>query len=78
MEDPENMRRSMRAAMDPEYMRAMMQQQDRAMANITSHPEGFNALRRAHNEIGAPMLEVKRNVHTDYIPYENRTVPLTY
>merc|ERR1711907_613469 len=56
LEDPELMRRSMRAAADPNYMRAMMEQQDRAMSNIQSQPGGFNALRRMHSELQEPML----------------------
>lgn len=60
LQDPELLRRSMRAAADPEYMRAMMEQRDRAMNNIQSQPGGFNALRRLHSEIQEPMLEASQ------------------
>lgn len=41
-------------------MQALMQQQmrnaDRAMTNIESHPEGFNALRRVYESIQVRLL----------------------
>ena len=59
MEDPENLRRSMQAAMDPDYMRAMMQQRDRAMNNLSSSSRGYNALQRHHDEISGPLMEAQ-------------------
>ena len=41
----------MQAATNPEIMREMTRNNDRTMANIESHPEGFNMLRRMYNEV---------------------------
>ena len=46
MQDPNLMRQAMQAAGNPAMMRQMLQQNDRAMANINAMPGGFNALRR--------------------------------
>merc|ERR1719247_2935574 len=59
MQDPENIRRSMQAATDPDYMRAMMQQRDRQMSNISSSSRGYNALQRHHDEISGPLQDAQ-------------------
>ena len=38
-------------------MREQMRNQDRTMANIESHPEGFNALRRMYENLQAPLMD---------------------
>ena len=37
-------------------MREQMRSQDRTMANIESHPEGFNALRRMYENFQEPLM----------------------
>lgn len=37
-------------------MREQMRNQDRTMANIESHPEGFNALRRMYENFQEPLM----------------------
>ncbi|ETW07053.1 hypothetical protein H310_03132 [Aphanomyces invadans] len=56
MNDPELLRRSMEAMRNPAAMREMMRNQDTALRNIESHPEGFNALRRMYTEVQEPLL----------------------
>ena len=38
-------------------MREQMRNQDRTMANIESHPEGFNALRRMYENFQEPLMD---------------------
>jgi ubiquilin len=38
-------------------MREQMRSQDRTMANIESHPEGFNALRRMYENFQEPLMD---------------------
>lgn len=38
-------------------MREMMRTTDRSMANIESHPEGFNALRSMYENIQEPLMD---------------------
>lgn len=57
MQDPEMLRRAMQAATNPEIMREMTRNNDRTMANIEAHPEGFNMLRRMYNEVQEPMMD---------------------
>ena len=61
LSDPETMRQSMRMASNPELMREMMRNQDRALNNISSHPEGFNALRRMYTDVQEPLYEASIN-----------------
>ena len=42
------LRQSMQMAANPALMQEMMRNNDRAMANLSNRPEGFNALRRAY------------------------------
>jgi ubiquilin len=43
-------------ARNPELMREMMRNTDRAMSNIENHPEGFNLLRRMYTNVQEPMM----------------------
>jgi ubiquilin len=57
LEDPELLRRAMQAATNPEIAREMTRSNDRTMANIGSHPAGFNMLRRMYDEMQEPMMD---------------------
>jgi ubiquilin len=46
----------MEMARNPELMREMMRNTDRAMSNIESHPEGFNLLRQMYTNVQEPMM----------------------
>lgn len=46
----------MQMATNPELMREMMRNTDRAMSNIENHPEGFNLLRRMYTNVQEPMM----------------------
>ncbi|CAI5733872.1 unnamed protein product [Peronospora destructor] len=57
MNDPELLRQSMEAMRNPVAMREMMRNQDTALRNIESHPEGFNALRRMYHDVQEPLMD---------------------
>jgi len=57
LNDPETMRQAMQAASNPEVYQEMLRNQDRALANISNMPGGFNALSRMYNQVQAPMEE---------------------
>jgi ubiquilin len=61
LNDPAIIRQSMEIARNPELMREMMRNTDRAMSNIEAHPEGFNALRRMYENIQEPMMDASSN-----------------
>ncbi|XP_073270587.1 ubiquitin domain-containing protein DSK2b-like isoform X2 [Primulina huaijiensis] len=50
------LRQTLEAARNPELMREMMRNTDRAMSNIESSPEGFNMLRRMYENVQEPFL----------------------
>lgn len=54
--DPATLRQTMEAARNPELMREMTRNTDRAMSNIESSPEGFNMLRRMYENVQEPFL----------------------
>ncbi|KAL0380611.1 UNVERIFIED_CONTAM: Ubiquitin domain-containing protein DSK2b [Sesamum angustifolium] len=56
LNDPGTLRQTMEAARNPELMREMMRNTDRAMSNIESTPEGFNMLRRMYENVQGPFL----------------------
>ncbi len=56
LNDPETIRRTLEVARNPELMREQMRLSDRAFANIESHPEGFNAMARMHQDVSEPMM----------------------
>ncbi|KAI3665274.1 hypothetical protein L6452_43898 [Arctium lappa] len=56
LNDPAILRQTMEAARNPELMREMMRNTDRAMSNIESSPEGFNMLRRMYENVQEPFL----------------------
>ncbi|XP_054809601.1 ubiquitin domain-containing protein DSK2b-like isoform X2 [Prosopis cineraria] len=56
LNDPSTLRQTLEAARNPEIMREMMRNTDRAMSNIESSPEGFNMLRRMYANVQEPFL----------------------
>lgn len=56
LNDPGILRQTLDAARNPELMREMMRNTDRAMSNIESTPEGFNMLRRMYENVQEPFL----------------------
>ncbi|XP_052196713.1 ubiquitin domain-containing protein DSK2b-like isoform X2 [Diospyros lotus] len=56
LNDPNTLRQTLEAARNPELMREMMRNTDRAMSNIESSPEGFNMLRRMYENVQEPFL----------------------
>ncbi len=75
LSDPETMRQTMRMATNPEFRREMMRNQDRAINNIQSHPEGFNALRRMYTEVQEPLYEASMNAANARNPFGNPVTP---
>merc|ERR1719316_1823216 len=55
LEDPETLQQSMRMMANPELMREMTRNADRAIGNLDALPGGHNALRRAHEEFADPL-----------------------
>lgn len=51
------MREQMQMALNPSLRREHMRNADRAISNIESHPEGFNALRRMYENVQEPLLD---------------------
>lgn len=56
LNDPSTLRQTLEAARNPELMREMMRNTDRAMSNIEATPEGFNMLRRMYETVQEPFL----------------------
>lgn len=55
MSDPSFLRQSMEMMRNPELMREMQRNNDRALSNIEAIPGGFNHLRRMYSTIQEPM-----------------------
>ncbi|PWA42195.1 ubiquitin domain-containing protein DSK2a [Artemisia annua] len=60
LNDPVILRQTPEAARNPELMREMMMNTDRAMSNIESSPEGFNMLRRMYANVQELFLNATR------------------
>ncbi|KAL2456466.1 Ubiquitin domain-containing protein DSK2b [Forsythia ovata] len=56
LNDPSILRQTLETARNPELLREMMRNTDRAMSNIESSPEGFNMLRRMYEDVQEPFL----------------------
>lgn len=56
LNDPGTLRQTLEAARNPELMREMMRNTDRAMSNIEATPEGFNMLRRMYENVQEPFM----------------------
>jgi ubiquilin len=64
LNDPELMRQTMEAASNPERMRQMMVQHDRALQNIEAMPGGFNALSRLKEKTKTKKTKTKTKTKT--------------
>ena len=62
MNDPDFLQQSMEAMRNPNVMREMMRNTDRAMSNIESLPGGSAALHKLYNEVQAPLFEASQNI----------------
>merc|ERR1719238_474085 len=58
LNDPAVLRQSLEMARNPQLMREMMRNTDRAMSNIEAHPEGFNMLRRLYTNVQQPLSQL--------------------
>ncbi|XP_012469222.1 ubiquitin domain-containing protein DSK2b isoform X2 [Gossypium raimondii] len=56
LNDPSVLLQTFEAARNPELMREVIRNTDRAMSNIESSPEGFNMLRRMYETVQEPLL----------------------
>ncbi|KAI3949732.1 hypothetical protein MKX01_040949 [Papaver californicum] len=56
LNNPSTLRQTLETARNPELMREMMRNTDRAMSNIESSPEGFNMLRRMYETVQEPLM----------------------
>ncbi|CAG8485978.1 739_t:CDS:10 [Paraglomus occultum] len=59
--DPSFIRQTMDMARNPELMREMMRNNDRALANLETIPGGFNHLRRMYHTLQEPLDSAGRN-----------------
>ncbi|RIA92766.1 hypothetical protein C1645_763979 [Glomus cerebriforme] len=59
--DPSFIRQTMDMARNPELMREMMRNNDRALANLETIPGGFNHLRRMYHTLQEPLESAGRN-----------------
>lgn len=60
--DPATFRQMMQMARNPSLMNEMMRNTDRQMANIEMMPGGFDALRRMHENIQAPLMDATQGL----------------
>ncbi|GMI74423.1 hypothetical protein like AT2G17200 [Hibiscus trionum] len=72
LNDPSILRQTLEAERNPELMREMLRNTDRAMSNIEASPEGFNMLRRMYENIQEPLLNAATMAGTNvYSPGSN-------
>merc|ERR1719228_43000 len=62
LRDPDTIRHAMQMIRDPQAMQEALQNQDRAIANISNMPGGFNALSRMYNQVQSPMEDALANM----------------
>mmetsp|Transcript_8905 Transcript_8905/g.16054 ORF Transcript_8905/g.16054 Transcript_8905/m.16054 type:complete len:540 (-) Transcript_8905:1173-2792(-) len=65
LNDPNNLRQAIEMARNPTMMNEMMRNTDRAMANIEMMPGGFDALRRMHENVQAPLQDAMLDNNTN-------------
>ncbi|PPD98416.1 hypothetical protein GOBAR_DD04544 [Gossypium barbadense] len=65
LNDPSILQQTLEAARNPELMREMMRNTDRAMSNIESSPEGFNMLRRMYENVILKLGALPNNTSTN-------------
>jgi ubiquilin len=69
LNDPGILRQTLEATRNPELMREMMRNTDRAMSNIESSPEGFNMLRRMYENVQEPFMNATTRNDTGSNPF---------
>lgn len=57
LNNPEVMRQTIEMMRNPELMREMTRNTDRQLANIETHPEGFNLLSRLYSDLQDPLYD---------------------
>ena len=82
LSDPAVLRQSLETARNPQLMREMMRNTDRAVSNIEAHPEGFNTLRRLYTNVQQPLLQLGQpgastDDDPDAVPAASPTTPNT-
>ncbi|KAA8495011.1 Ubiquitin domain-containing protein DSK2b [Porphyridium purpureum] len=65
LNDPNSIRQAMEMARNPAMMSEMTRNSDRAMANIEMMPGGFDALRRMHENVAAPLADAMQTPSND-------------
>eukprot|EP01026_Neomeris_dumetosa_P007652 TRINITY_DN12375_c0_g4_i1.p1 TRINITY_DN12375_c0_g4~~TRINITY_DN12375_c0_g4_i1.p1 ORF type:complete len:449 (-),score=57.37 TRINITY_DN12375_c0_g4_i1:275-1621(-) len=71
LNNPELLRQSMQLAQNPSLMQEHMRAQDRAISNIESFPEGFNALRRLYENVQEPLMSATQQQQSDSTGQQN-------
>eukprot|EP00923_Selenidium_pygospionis_P018935 GHVN01033045.1.p1 GENE.GHVN01033045.1~~GHVN01033045.1.p1 ORF type:complete len:537 (-),score=30.85 GHVN01033045.1:188-1798(-) len=61
LNDPQLIRQTMEMATNPNLLREVTRNNDRALSNISAMPGGFNALRRMYHSVQEPMWEAAIN-----------------
>ena len=59
LNDLDVLRQSLASARNPQLMREMTRNTDRALSNIEAHPGGHNMLRRMYQTVQAPLYELE-------------------
>merc|ERR1719473_52860 len=59
LNDPDVLRQSLASARNPQLMREMTRNTDRALSNIEAHPGGHNMLRRMYETVQAPLYDIE-------------------
>ena len=66
MNDPAVLRQAMDMARNPNLMREHMRNTDRAMSNLDTSPEAFNAMRRMYSEVQSPLMDAVSSAATTH------------
>lgn len=64
MNDPAVLRQAMDMARNPNLMREHQRNTDRAMSNLDTSPEAFNAMRRMYSEVQSPLMDAVSSAAT--------------
>ena len=66
MNDPAVLRQAMDMARNPNLMREHMRHTDRALSNLDTSPEAFNAMRRMYSEVQSPLMDAVSSAATTH------------
>eukprot|EP00613_Pedinella_sp_CCMP2098_P065383 CAMPEP_0171984108 /NCGR_PEP_ID=MMETSP0993-20121228/273654_1 /TAXON_ID=483369 /ORGANISM="non described non described, Strain CCMP2098" /LENGTH=519 /DNA_ID=CAMNT_0012636913 /DNA_START=10 /DNA_END=1569 /DNA_ORIENTATION=- len=78
LDDPATLRQAMQAMRDPSHMRNMQRQQELAMSQIENHPGGFQHIRRAYEEVQAPLEEATSGFGAEPNGSSSRAQPVSH